>query len=522
MLRTDRLLCIALALLLGACGGGGGGGGTNRVGGGWVMGVFEPSTNFDALCVSPRSGIDPATAMPFPDRPGTVTDQNNFLRSWTNELYLWYREVPDLNPASSTTADYFEQLVTPALTASGNPKDRFHFTFPSDEWFALSQSGVQAGYGATWVLLATLPPRRAVVAYTEPNSPATAANVNLMRGADVVSVDGIDLVNDNTQAGVDILNAGLFPSGPNQAHTFGIRDAGSQTTRVVTMVSANIASAPVQNVRTVTTNTGEVGYLLFNDHIATAEAALIDAIETLQAASISDLVIDIRYNGGGFLDIANELAFMIAGPGRTTGQTFERLEFNDKYPNQNPVTRGSPVRQFLSASVGFSPSVPVGTPLPSLSLDRVFVLTGPNTCSASEAIINSLRGVDVDVIQIGSTTCGKPYGFYPADNCGTTYFSIQFRGVNAKSFGEYPDGFTPQNALGAGGVRIPGCSVADDFQHALGDPAEGRFAAALGYRVGLTCTVPPSGLSKSLEGAPVAADGVIHKSPWLENRILRD
>ncbi len=71
----------------------------------------------------------------------------------------------------------------------------------------------------------------------------------------------------------------------------------------------------------------------------------------------------------------------------------------------------------------------------------MFVLTGPNTCSASESIINALQGVDVEVIQIGSTTCGKPYGFYPQDNCGTTYFSVEFKGVNAKGFGDYPTVF---------------------------------------------------------------------------------
>ena len=71
-----------------------------------------------------------------------------------------------------------------------------------------------------------------------------------------------------------------------------------------------------------------------------------------------------------------------------------------------------------------------GEPLPTLDLDRVFVLTGPGTCSASEAIINGLRGIDVEVILIGETTCGKPHGFYPADNCGTTYFTVQFEIVN--------------------------------------------------------------------------------------------
>jgi C-terminal processing protease CtpA/Prc len=523
MYKPDRILGIALALLVAACGGGGGGGGGNPppAGGGWVMGVFAPSTNFDALCVSPRSGINPATLQPFPDQPGTVTDQNNFLRSWTNELYLWYSEVPDTNPMGVATENYFDTLMTPALTPSGNPKDRFHFTFPTAEWFALAQSGVQAGYGATWALLAVVPPRRALVAYTEPNSPATAPAVNLARGAEVLTVDGIDLVNNNTQAGVDIINEGLFPSAPDRTHTFGIRDLGSQTTRVVTMTSTNVTSVPVQNVSTVTTGSGEVGYLLFNDHIATAEAALINAINTLQAASVIDLVIDIRYNGGGFLDIANELAFMIAGPGRTTGQTFERLEFSDKYPNMNPVTQQSPVRLFTTTSLGFSPSIPRGTPLPTLNLARVFVLTGPGTCSASEAIINSLRGVGVQVIQVGSTTCGKPYGFYPVDNCGTTYFSIQFRGVNAMNFGEYPDGFSPQNTLSDGGVRIPGCSVGDDFTRALGDPAEARLAAALGYRTSSSCPAA-TGFGKSANAAPQAADGVVYKSPWLENRILRE
>jgi hypothetical protein len=54
-----------------------------------------------------------------------------------------------------------------------------------------------------------------------------------------------------------------------------------------------------------------------------------------------------------------------------------------------------------------------------------------------------LRGIDVEVVQIGSPTCGKPYGFYPTDNCGTTYFTIQFQGVNNKGFGDFADGFIP-------------------------------------------------------------------------------
>jgi len=83
------------------------------------------------------------------------------------------------------------------------------------------------------------------------------------------------------------------------------------------------------------------------------------------------------------------------------------------------------------------------------------------TCSASEGIINVLRGVDIDIIQIGSTTCGKPYGFVPGENCGTTYFSINFKDVNAKGTADYADGFSPD-------CHIPN----DDLSHNLGDPEE--------------------------------------------------
>jgi hypothetical protein len=99
--------------------------------------------------------------------------------------------------------------------------------------------------------------------------------------------------------------------------------------------------------------------------------------------------------------------------------------------------------------------------------------------------------VGVLVIQIGSTTCGKPYGFYGTDNCGTTYFTIQLQTVNALGFGSYADGFMPQNAsvpVGTpAGAVLPGCSVADDFTRALGDPLEGRLASALNYRATAMC-----------------------------------
>lgn len=486
--------------------------------------MFAPSSSFAAQCATPRTGIDPGTGGLFPDVQGSTLSENNYLRSWTNELYLWYSEVPDINPAGYSTANYFNLLKTSVVTLSGNPKDKFHFTYPTDVWEQLSQADVQAGYGAEWALVAKTPPREVVVAYTEPGSPATAANIG--RGAHLLTVDGVDVSSGNSAA----LNAGMFPATAGESHAFEILDPGASLSRTVTLQSANITSAPVQNVKTVSTASGTVGYMLFNDHLATAESQLIAAIDQLKSAGVSDLVLDIRYNGGGYLDIASELAYMIAGSAQTTGRTFDRVQFNGKYPNINPVTlQALTPTPFHSQSQGFS--VPGGQALPALNLPRVYVLTGAGTCSASEAIINGLSGVGVQVIQVGSTTCGKPYGFYPQDNCGTTYFTIEYKGVNDMGLGDYTDGFSPQNTVGIAGVSIPGCSVADDFTHALGDPLEGQFAAALAYRTTASCPAStgfsPNALAMRTPGSvmPVvgasADDGALRQSPLRENRWYR-
>ena len=487
-----------------------------------------PAETFAAQCENPRSGSDPETGGPYPDIQGSTLAENNWLRSWSNHLYLWYDEIMDRDPGLHLTRDYFDLLKTEELTPSGSPKDRFHFTYATEEWIRLAQSGVSAGYGIEWALISRTVPRHVVVAYTSPDTPATRAPANLARGAVVLEIDGVDVVNATDAAAVDTLNAGLFPDGAGETHTFRIRDPGSDTAREVTLRSEFVTLEPVQHVKTIDTPTGTVGYIFFSDHIATSEPALIEAVNELDQAAITDLVLDLRYNGGGFLYIASELAYMIAGPVPTAGRTFEELQFNDKHPVTNPVTgRALTPLEFLPESFGDSQYR--GTRLPSLNLPRVFVLTGRGTCSASESIINGLRGVDVEVIQIGGSTCGKPYGFYPADNCGTTYFSIQFRGVNAKGFGDYADGFSPNNVTGRAGTTVPGCAVADDFTRALGDVEERRLAAALAYRVDGTCPAPPaSTILRNFPAAGAAAgatlfptdDVALNRSLLRENRWL--
>ena len=468
--------------------------------------VFPPARDFAALCANPRSGN-------FPDRQGTFVDENNWLRSWSNNLYLWYDEIVDVDPVLHPTPRYFELMRTFATTPSGADRDRFHFTYDTEEWERLSQSGVSAGYGMALAALARRPPRDYRIAYVEPNSPASRAN--LARGARLLAADGATVAYGSAA----VLNAAFFPDDAGETHEFRIQDLGTSEPRTISLTSAIIESDPVQSDQVIETDSGPVGYMVFNDHIATAERELVDAVTELEGAGVNDLVLDLRYNGGGYLAIASQLAYMIVGPS-SAGKTFDELRFNDKHRTFNPVTgRALTPVPFYNSTIGLS--VPSGRALPSLDLSRVFVLTGGGTCSASESIINGLRGIDLEVIQIGATTCGKPYGFYPADNCGTTYFSIQFQTVNAKGFGDYPDGFSPQSTGRSEGASVPGCVVGDDFGHALGDVDEARLKAALQYRVDATCPAPAalqSARPVGGSGLPATTDAIVPKSIWLQNR----
>ena len=471
-------LAVPLVLLLSACGGGGGDSGpaappvtpTGPT-------ALVASATVANRCEKPRTGSSV-------DLPGTLLDELTWVRSWIDETYLWYREVPaTYQPQSfATPISYFDVLKTTAMTASGKPKDQFHFTLPTAEWEA-AQNGIELGYGMLLAVTRTTPPRKAVITIVEPGSPAALAG--LQRGDEMQTIDGVDFVHAPDTASVTIINAGLFPKAQG-THTLGLSRNGAPMS--VSLTAVDVSTSAVQNERIIDTPTGKVGYLTFNTHNNVAERQLVETMRRFQAAGISDLVLDVRYNGGGYLDVASELAYMIAGPQVTAGKTFEQVLFNDKTRPQAPVL-------FHAQSQGFPAPNPLakGTPLPSLGLRRVTLLTTGNTCSASEAIINGLRGVDVEVNLIGGTTCGKPYGFYPAPNCGTTYFAVQFQGVNAKGFGDFADGMAPT------------CDVTDDYQHQLGDPSEGMLAAALRYRSSGSCT-PATGATRLLSSMESPAD----------------
>ena len=424
---------------------------------------FVSSGTVADRCVSPRVGSSPYTGRAYPDQPGTIEDEKNWLRSWIDETYLWYREVPNLDVAQyGTTSGLFIALKTPARVLSGRAKDEFHYTRSTEDAEALN-SGTSYGYGVNWNAIRSTAPREWVATIVVPDSPA--ALVGVKRGDRIMAIDGFDFVNVNTAAGVAALNRGLFPPVIGESHTFSLLGAGDSAARTVTLTSASLETKSVTTAGTISTPAGRVGYVAFQTFSPySSEAALASAFAGLQAAGVNDLVLDLRYNLGGLLYVAGELSYMIAGPSRTNGKFFEKSVQNDKSPfgTQGDTT------PFFSTAYGFS--LTPGTPLPTLNLGRVFILTSGSSCSASEAVINGLRGVDVEVILIGATTCGKPYGFFPTPNCGTTYYSIQFTGRNFKGEGDYINGFAPT------------CAASDDLTKQLGDPTEKQLAAALTRR----------------------------------------
>ncbi|WP_096085559.1 S41 family peptidase [Agaribacterium haliotis] len=495
-----RMLPLLAVLILSACGGGsssGGGGlepttntGSNSsaeddtAGGGsepnavsdadtndilsWQLGDFAPSFNFKDYCAEPRAASS-ASGDSYNDKAGSLQHEKMWLRSWSHESYLWYDEIDDVDPEPFVTAQaYFNVLKTRQRTASDAPKDNFHFYQDTAEYKKQTQSGVRTGYGLALSWWQRGDVRELVVSYVEPNSPAERALID--RGSVLLAVDGIRTDQLDNELLKQQFIAALSPETEGESHSFLFRDLDpSVGERQLNMRSANVETSPVLLSSYYDVGANKVAYLVFNRFIAPAQPELISAFESMQQQGVSELILDLRYNGGGLLYLAAQLAHMISG--RSESELFFEQQYNDKIESAGPIP-------FVSREIDYGAGRFLDQRLPSLNLNRVFILTGAGTCSASEAVINGLRGVDIDVLLIGSQTCGKPYGFTAQDNCGTTYSTIQFQGVNAKGFGEYSTGFAATGSSNDA-VKVSGCDVEDDFSAVLGDNKEKRLQAAL-------------------------------------------
>jgi carboxyl-terminal processing protease len=371
----------------------------------------------------------------------SVEGQKAWLADYMDDWYFWYALSPRPAPGGFKSVEsYFDALLYTGTSASF-PADRWSYGQSTESFNRFYGDGATLGYG---LAVAALELERDAsqplyVRYVEPQSPAAAQGV--LRGDRVISINGrtaAELV------AADDFDA-LSPAEAGVTLVLALRSNGVE--RTVTIRSAVFSLTPVQGARVFTTSGGRrVGYVMVKDMIPQAIDRLDAVFSSFRTQGVQDLVLDLRYNGGGLVSVAAQLSSYVAGL-RGDGRRYARLLYNDK-------------RQSTNQSFNFSqPGAALGVP-------RVFVLMGRRTCSASEQVINGLRGVDVEVVAIGETTCGKPVGFNPAPNCGRTWSAVTFESVNHRNEGRYFDGFAPT------------CAVPESFTSAMGAAGDPLLAAA--------------------------------------------
>ncbi|RZU38333.1 C-terminal processing protease CtpA/Prc [Fluviicoccus keumensis] len=409
----------------------------------------------------------------------TPAAEKAWAHAHLDDVYLWYKDIIDVPPTNyKRVEDYFSALLV-------KPRDRFSFVTGKAAFDAFHETGASVDYGVLWSYDPSL--GNALRAeFIEPGSPADAGGVH--RGDILVGVNGVSIGYIPNRELVRSLN----PL-PRERVELILNDRSGLNFRYVTLYASEFIHQPVPRVSVLNRPDGSrVGYVLFNDHIRTATDGLAKAIAQLKAAGVSDVVLDLRYNGGGYLSVASQLAYMLSGP-NTSGQVFGRLSYNDKHTAENSV-------------VPFIPYDNQGVDLPRLNLNRVYVLTDSRTCSASESVINGLRPF-MNVVLVGASTCGKPYGFRQTDYCDKAYFAVRLKMANQSGDSVPETGFTMD------------CPVRDDLQTPLGDEHEPLLSAALTMQANGSCPNAAAARMRSPTTAPPPMP--LPRNPWRENLLDR-
>ena len=417
-------LSIASVVLLSACGGGGGGG--------------------------TSAPIDVGTGLP--DGPGcTQFDRRSFLAEQFRTQYFYNDRSPVVDPLPEQSLDaYFK-----ASLFKGNesiPADRFSGYQTTEAYNRFYGEGKTMAYGLAVAgqEVQGKPDAPLWVRDVTPGSPAALADIR--RGDRVRRLNGVTA--EDAIARFDF--AALTPAEAGDELELELERAG---TRRTVKIAANVHDVvPVRLGRVLSLPDGRrMGLVRFNSMMTLAEPELTAYFQGFRDQGVSDVVFDLRYNGGGSVAVGGRIASMAAGT-KANNQVYAVLRNNAQLQASNTTYR-------------------FATPVAWSGVNRVYVLSGSRTCSASEQIIAGLRGVGIEVVLIGATTCGKPVGYRPRDHCGLTYSLVNFDSINARGEGGYYAGFAAT------------CRVAEDFTKSMEDPTEPLTAAAMRHAQGLGC--PP-------------------------------
>jgi C-terminal peptidase prc len=378
-----------------------------------------------------------------------------FVRDVLDEYYLWYRELPRANPANYPSPQAYLEAV------------RYR---PLDDTFSYitSREANEAFYGDSQFVgfgfSTQLTERELRVLQVFPDSPASESG--MARGDRILEIDGRsvgDLIDDGA------INSVFGASTPGVTSTILVRSLDGEERRS-TLIKRVVTIPTVSLTRTFQVDGRTVGYLFFRNFVEPSTAALNEAFAALREAGATELILDVRYNGGGLVDVAVDLAALIGGVA-TQGRVFATYQHNDR-------------NTALDETLRF-PAAPPQT----LNLSRVFVITTRGSASASELLINSLRP-HLPVVVVGDATYGKPVGQYGFTFCDKVVAPVAFALVNADGYGDYFGGIPPD------------CRAADDVEHDLGAAEEASLGEALHFiRTGECRTAATSRAFRTTESA---------------------
>jgi carboxyl-terminal processing protease len=404
--------------------------------------AFTPAIVLAAALLGSCGGGGDHNGLPYlPGVTCSTPEERVWLSDYFDDWYFWNRLAPRPSPLADRSLAEFFQASLYTGTDLRFPRDRWSRMEPSADFDRFFSDGKALGYGLfpAGLEIDGNPARALRVRDVEPRSDAAAQGVQ--RGDEVVSVNG----RPASQLVASSDYGDFTPTQAGQALDLVLR--GPSGERAVRLKAGAYVLTPVRHGAVVQTTAGRpMGYLMVRDMISQATDPMAAVFADFKAAGVQELVIDLRYNGCGLVSVANRLASFVARE-RTHDRDFVRLRYNERHDRSS------------NEDIRFE------QPAQALNLSRVYVLTGPRTCSASELVVNGLRPF-VDVVTIGDTTCGKPVGYRPVDRCDTTFSVVNFESVNARDEGRYFNGLAAN------------CAVAEDVGQALGSPTEPLLAAA--------------------------------------------
>lgn len=377
---------------------------------------------------------------------------NDFIWKSMNELYYWQEDVLDLDDSKNDNAGDYGSF----LREKPDPEEFFNSLKFSEDRFSIidsdyvslvnSLAGISASNGVEFILNRFSDSNNifGVVTYIEKESAASLKNIK--RGDIFTGVNGTDLTISNYRSL-------LF--GDNLSYTLNMADfsSGSITPNGVEVALTKVEDFQDDSIhisKTIRSGGSKIGYLMYNGFVGSFDQNLNTVFAGFKLDNITDLVIDLRYNGGGLLTSCTYLAGMISG--QFSGEIFAQNIYNSKLMEYYESTNNTDWMKYL-----FVNEMIDGTPINSLNLNKVYILTSSRSASASELLINGLAS-HIQVVQIGDTTYGKNVGSITVydyiDNNRTknpdhTYAlqPIIFKVANSAGFSDYSDGLTPDAGL---------------------------------------------------------------------------